>query len=93
MWMARPATPSAASLTASFKVGWPWQMRAMSSAEPPNSTATTTSRTSVPASGGIYCTCAADAGFWEIGGFWIIAETFEFSNGTFTTDLWDVALS
>ena len=37
MWMLRLATAIAASLTASVSVGWAWQVRAMSSAEPPNS--------------------------------------------------------
>ncbi len=80
-------------MTVSFAVGRPWQVRAMSSAEPPNSVATTTSRASVPAPAGIQCIGAADAGPWESGGFWLTAETFELSKATFTTDLWDVALS
>jgi len=36
MWMLRPATPSAASFTASGSVGCAWQVRAMSSALEPN---------------------------------------------------------
>ena len=37
--MARLATASAASFTASVNVGWAWQVRAMSSDEAPNSMA------------------------------------------------------
>ena len=33
MWIARPSTASAASLTASESVGWAWQMRAMRETE------------------------------------------------------------
>ena len=56
MWIGRPATASAASLTASGKVGCAWQVRAMSSAEAPNSTARVSSAISVPASGPRMCT-------------------------------------
>ena len=51
MWMARFSTASAASFTASDRVGWAWQVRAMSSAEAPNSIATPHSAISSPASG------------------------------------------
>ena len=37
--MLRPSTARAASRTASAKVGWAWQVRAMSSRLPPNSIA------------------------------------------------------
>ena len=42
--IARLSTASAASLTASGSVGWAWQVRAMSSAEAPNSMAIAASR-------------------------------------------------
>ena len=56
MWIARPATASAASLIASLRVGWAWQVRAMSSAAAPNSMASTASAIKVPASGPMMCT-------------------------------------
>ena len=43
IWIERLSTPSAASRTASERVGWAWQVRAISSAEPPNSISTTAS--------------------------------------------------
>src|ERR1700683_1742065 len=49
--IARLATASAASLTASLTVGWAWQVRAMSSAEAPNSMAIAASAIMVSASG------------------------------------------
>ena len=48
--MARFATAMAASLTASYSVGCGWQVRAISSAEPPNSIAIVASVIIVPAS-------------------------------------------
>src|SRR5437868_220185 len=50
IWIARLPTASAASLTASDRVGWAWQVRARSSAEPPNSISTTASWIISPAS-------------------------------------------
>src|SRR3954454_23060271 len=50
IWMARLPTASAASLTASERVGWAWQVRARSSAEPPNSISTAASWIISPAS-------------------------------------------
>src|SRR5262245_41969420 len=43
IWMLRLATAMAASLTASVRVGWAWQVRARSSAEPENSMITAAS--------------------------------------------------
>ena len=54
--MARPSTARAASFIASLKVGWAWQVRAMSSAEAPNSIANVASAIIVPASGPMMCT-------------------------------------
>ena len=55
MWIAPPSTASAASLTASLKVGWAWQIRPTSSLLAPNSMAVTNSAISVPASGPMIC--------------------------------------
>src|SRR4051794_39889198 len=49
--MARFSTASAASFTASVSVGCAWQVRAISSDDPPNSIATAHSITRLPASG------------------------------------------
>ena len=54
--IARLATASAASLTASLNVGWAWQVRAMSSDEAPNSMAIAASAIRVSASGPRMCT-------------------------------------
>src|SRR5665647_2906915 len=54
--MARLATAMAASLTASGSVGCAWQVRAMSSAEAPNSMASAASAIMLPASAQISCT-------------------------------------
>src|SRR6266496_2888377 len=51
MWIARPSTARAASFSASLNVGWAWEVRAMSSAEAPNSSASAASAIIVPASG------------------------------------------
>src|SRR5215813_13840756 len=51
IWIARLATASAASLTASGSVGCAWQVRAISSAAAPNSMATAASAIMLPASG------------------------------------------
>src|SRR6201985_3647183 len=56
IWMARLPTASAASLTASERVGWAWQVRARSSAEPPNSINTAASWIISPASAPIIWT-------------------------------------
>src|SRR5262245_20792649 len=52
----RLSTASAASFTASFNVGCAWQMRARSSAEPPNAISVTASAIMVPASAPMICT-------------------------------------
>src|SRR6516164_764781 len=54
--IARLATASAASLIASLKVGWAWQVRAISSDEAPNSIATAASPIILPASAPRICT-------------------------------------
>src|ERR1700745_3959039 len=54
--IARLATASADSLIASLKVGWAWQVRAMSSDEAPNSMATAASPIILPASDPKICT-------------------------------------
>src|SRR5215813_8030116 len=51
IWIDRLPTASAASFTASVRVGWAWQVRAMSSAAAPNSIATAASAIMLPASG------------------------------------------
>ena len=56
MWIARPSTARAASLTASASVGWAWQVRAMSSLLAPNSMATAASAIRSPARGPRMCT-------------------------------------
>ncbi len=56
MWIALPSTASAASFMASGRVGWAWQVRAMSSEEAPNSIASAASAIIVPASGPMICT-------------------------------------
>ena len=56
IWMARLPTASAASLMASERVGWAWQVRARSSAEPPNSISTAASWIISPASRPTMCT-------------------------------------
>ena len=56
IWMARLSAASAASFTASFSVGCAWQVRAKSSAEPPNSISTAASAIMVPASAPRICT-------------------------------------
>ena len=53
--MALLSTDKAASLTASEKVGWAWQVRAISSALAPNSIATPISAINSPAWGPIIC--------------------------------------
>src|SRR5438876_330887 len=50
-WSARPSTASAASRSASARVGWAWQVRAMSSLLAPNSIAATASAMRSPARG------------------------------------------
>src|ERR1700716_2359927 len=56
IWIARLPTASAASLMASERVGWAWQVRAKSSAEPPNSIRTAASWIISPASRPTICT-------------------------------------
>src|SRR5215470_8905187 len=51
IWIDLLPTARAASFTASVKVGWAWQVRAMSSAAAPNSIATAASAIMLPASG------------------------------------------
>ena len=48
MWIARLPTASAASFTASVSVGCAWQVRARSSADPPNSISTAASAIMLP---------------------------------------------
>ena len=55
MWIALFATSIAASFTASASEGCAWQVRAMSSADAPNSIAIATSAISSPAFGPIRC--------------------------------------
>src|SRR5690606_7814385 len=55
LWMARLSTAMAASWMASDRVGWAWQIRARSSAEPLNSMVSTPSCTSSEALGPMMC--------------------------------------
>src|SRR5690606_37781930 len=55
LWMARLSTAMAASWIASDRVGWAWQMRARSSAEPLNSMVNTPSCTSSDALAPMMC--------------------------------------
>ena len=55
MCSARPPTASAASLTASFRLGCAWQIRATSSLLASNSIAVASSAMIVPASGPMMC--------------------------------------
>src|SRR6266478_3779990 len=56
IWIERLTTESAASLIASERVGWAWQVRARSSAEPPNSIRMAASWIISPASRPTMCT-------------------------------------
>src|SRR5579859_1509841 len=56
MLSAWPDTARAASLTASFRVGWAWQVRPISSDDAPYSMASAHSAIIVPASGPMICT-------------------------------------
>ena len=55
-WRARPSTARAASRRASERVGWAWQVRAMSSLVAPNSMAAAASAIMSPARGPRMCT-------------------------------------